>query len=120
MSKKRLDEMVFKAMALLAAAKGDSGFDQLDETCQRILFFVGDREAAAQALKVSDLLEPAGFGSYPTVQKRVAHLVENGWLNTAANPADARVTLLRLSPKAVHAFNRMSLKLERFAGAMKN
>ena len=120
MASKRLDELVFRAMALISAAKGDSGFSELDSVSQGILFFIGGRQSIGKSVMVSDVVGAEQFGSYPTVQKRLSSLITEGWIDTGENIDDARVVLLELSPKAVQVFNKMSSKLERMALSVKH
>ena len=115
MPREKINELVFRAMALLNAAKGESGFDQLDEDCQNLLFYIGNRNAMGNKVIVSDLVGPEKFGSFPTVQKRLGQLADNGWLALRKDPDDGRAMVLEVTPLAIRAFNRMSSTLQRFS-----
>lgn len=78
-----------------------------------LLDIIGEHDG--EPLRVSDLIRIAQAGTPPTVYAGVAELEREGWIARSGDPADARASRLKLSPKAKRAFTRMSREVARLA-----
>lgn len=98
-----------KVRAILAMAEQESGLNELNAASRDMLVEIGmAAEIDGKPTHVTDLTRSERHGTLPTVVKRIAELVEDGWIVKTESPEDGRAKILSLSPKSESIFRKMS------------
>lgn len=104
----------FRMRAILADAEQESGLNELNFVSREILVEIGLAANNGRLTHVTDLTRSEKYGTLPTVVKRIADLVNSGWIVRQDNPEDRRAKILSLSPKSETAFRRLSRTIRKF------
>lgn len=97
-----------KLKAFIARAERQHGLDGLDLITRDILPAIAYSNAMNRRINMSTLLRRVIYGTLPTLHLRVKKLEADGWIERVEDPDDQRSLLLRVTPKAHCAFDRMS------------
>ena len=100
----------------IADAERECGISDLDPISREILKIVASSSMSNTKVRMKDLIK---VGTFPTLQSHVTTLVEAGWIERHDDEGDKRVTLLRITPKSLSAFQRISDKLHEPPGITK-
>jgi len=89
------------------------GLRELDFPTRELLHTIAHENSEYDTVRFSDLKELNSNGSGPTLLTRLNRLVDGGWIVRRQDKQDKRVVLLKISPKARSAFQKISKALER-------
>jgi DNA-binding MarR family transcriptional regulator len=98
----------------MATAEEESGLNELGFASREMLVEIAmATEIRGKPTQVTDLTRSERHGTLPTVVKRIAELVEGGWVVKTESPEDGRAKFLSLSPRSESIFRRMSKTVRR-------
>lgn len=107
------DELIFRLKKAAREMEPWSGLDKVDLTSRAILDFIGECAAERRPVNVTDIVKTSGFGTPPTVYKRLAVLENTGWIQTKPHPVDGRVKLVEPTAHTVKTYRKMSSALQK-------
>lgn len=102
-------ELAFlRVLKAIADTEQEAGLGNLDYADKAMLYHIALNERADDAIKITDLEKGGAFGTLPTVLARVTRLVDQGWIDKAMNPDDARSRIVSSTSQARKFFQKAS------------
>lgn len=108
--------LVFRLSRIMRDAGVRCGLATVEQSKLSILSFIGELEAAGEAVQVKTVVGSGLFGTPPTVLNKLGGLEKAGWIERHIDPDDARARRLALTPQSRKAFSKMSSEVSRLMG----
>lgn len=105
------NRLFFRLNSLIKDIEASRGLYELDNDLTALLNNIAEADFNGHDLRVTDILKLLGFGTPPTIFRRLGKLADAGWVLYEHNPDDRRVRFVRLTPSARQAFDTMAMEV---------